>query len=85
MRVYVKPGGQRGYSGHCINLPQQISELAHSLPRYAKDLPLILVTMKGKENTYKDVIVRKERVEIALNWLIKKKTYAEIYKLILNP
>ena len=21
MRVYVKPGGQRGYSGHCINLP----------------------------------------------------------------
>ena len=19
MRVYVKPGGQRGYSGHCIN------------------------------------------------------------------
>ena len=22
MRVYIKPGGQRGYSGHCINLPQ---------------------------------------------------------------
>lgn len=21
MRVYMKPGGQRGYSGHCINLP----------------------------------------------------------------
>ena len=20
MRVYIKPGGQRGYSGHCINL-----------------------------------------------------------------
>ena len=28
MRVYVKPGGQRGYSGHIINLPQDISELA---------------------------------------------------------
>ena len=24
MRVYVKPGGQRGYSGHSINLPQNI-------------------------------------------------------------
>ena len=22
MRAYIKPGGQRGYSGHCINLPQ---------------------------------------------------------------
>lgn len=22
MRVYIKPGGQRGYSGHCINLPR---------------------------------------------------------------
>lgn len=21
MRVYIKPGGQKGYSGHCINLP----------------------------------------------------------------
>ena len=24
MRVYVKPGGQRGYSGNCINLPQHV-------------------------------------------------------------
>ena len=22
MRVYIKPGGQRGYSGHCVNLRQ---------------------------------------------------------------
>jgi hypothetical protein len=27
-RVYIKPGGQRGYSGHCINLPQNVTELA---------------------------------------------------------
>ena len=33
MRVYIKPGGQRGYSGHCINLPQNVAELAHSLGR----------------------------------------------------
>ena len=44
MRVYVKPGGQRGYSGHCINLPQDISKLAESLPRYPKMfLTLLLV------------------------------------------
>ncbi|CAH3106109.1 unnamed protein product [Porites lobata] len=41
MRVYIKPGGQRGYSGHVINLPQNIAELAHSLPRYPKDLSVI--------------------------------------------
>ena len=70
MRVYVKPGGQRGYSGHCLNLPQDISKLANRLPRYCKDIPLILVIMKGKKNTYKDVFVRRDKVENALNWLI---------------
>jgi hypothetical protein len=37
MRIYIKPGGQRGFSGHCINLPQNVTELATSLPRYSKD------------------------------------------------
>ena len=70
MRVYVKPGGQRGYSGHCINLPQQISELAEALPRYTKDIPLILVTMNGKDNNYRNTIVRREKVHNALIWLV---------------
>ena len=43
MRVYIKTGGQRGYSGHCINLPQNVTELATSLPRYPKDLAVIIV------------------------------------------
>ena len=55
MRVYIKPGGQRGYSGHCINLPQNVTELATSLPRYPKDLAVIIVKVKGKDNTFKDV------------------------------
>lgn len=29
-RVYLKPGEQRGYSGHCINLTQNINELVSS-------------------------------------------------------
>ena len=33
MRVYVRPGGQRGYSGHCINLPQKVEQLASKLSR----------------------------------------------------
>ena len=48
MRVFIKPGGQRGYSGHCINLPQDVKELAESLPRYSKDIPFILVKWQEK-------------------------------------
>ena len=43
MRVYIKPGGQHGYSGHCINLPQKVSDIATSLPRYPRDLAVIIV------------------------------------------
>ncbi len=42
MRVYIKPGGQRGYSGHCINFPQNVTELATSLLRYPKTWQLLL-------------------------------------------
>ena len=53
MHIYIKPGGQRGYSGHTINLPQNVSELAHSLPRYPKGLSIIVVKAKGKGNCQK--------------------------------
>ena len=68
MRVYINPGGQRAYSGHCINLPQNVTELATSLPRYPKYLAVIIV--KVRDNTFKDVTVRKQKVHNALVWLI---------------
>ena len=68
MRVYIKPGGQRGYSGHCINLPQNVDELAFSLPRYPKDLSVIIVKVKGRDNTFKDVSVRRQKVLDAFSW-----------------
>ena len=71
MRVYVKPDGQRGYSVHIISLPQDISELAESLPRYPKNVPYLVVSMRGKGSTCKRVIVRREKVEKALIWLSK--------------
>lgn len=70
MRVYIKPGGQRGYSGHCINLPQNVQELAHTLPRFPNDLSVIVVKMKGKDNSFKDVTVRRQAVADVLYWLI---------------
>ncbi len=79
MRVYIKPGGQRGYSGHCINLPQNVTELATSLPRYPKDLAVIIVKVKGRDSTFRDVTVRKQKVHSALVWLINNNPhYSEI-------
>ena len=66
MSVYIKPGGQRGYSGHCINLPQHVEELATSLPRYPKDISVIVVKIKAKDNSFKDLSVRKQKVANAL-------------------
>ena len=79
MRVYIKPGGQRDYLGHCINLPQNVKDLAKSLPRYPKDLTVIIVKVKGRDNTFKDVTVRKQRVHDALVWLINNNPqYSEV-------
>jgi len=66
--VYTKPGGQRAYKVHCINFPQDIQELADTLPRYPKELPIIVITVEGKDNTTctKDLVVRGQRVSIAL-------------------
>ena len=84
MKVYIKPGGQRGYSGHCINLPQKVTDLAKLLPRCPKDIPVVVVTMKGKDNTFKDVFVRKNKVEQALEWLIKHNPHYHDVKLDTN-
>ena len=69
IHVYIKPGGQRGFSGHCINIPENIRELAHSLPRYPKDLPVIVVQKKGKGNDFKNLLVRRQVVSNAIHWL----------------
>ncbi len=82
MRVYIKPGGQRGYSGHCINLPQNVKELATSLPRYPKALAVIIVKVKGRDNTFKDVTVRKQKVYNALVCLISNNPHYS--QLIIN-
>lgn len=79
IHIYIKPGGQRGYSGHTINLPQNVSELANSLPRYPKDLSIIVVKAKGKGNFVKSLSVRKQLVSDAIHWLIENnRHYSDI-------
>ena len=50
-------------------MPQNVKELASSLPRYPKDLSVILVHVKSRDNTFKDVKVKKQNVHDALLWL----------------
>ena len=60
-------------------MPQNVSELATSLPRYPKDLAAIIVKVKGKDNTFKDVNVRKQKLHDALVWLIRNNPlYSEV-------
>lgn len=66
MKVYVKPGGQWYCTRHCINLLRN---------------PETAPTMKGKENTFKDVIIRRAKVETALKWLTLKKFNSKILRL----
>ena len=68
--VYTKPGGQRAYKGHCINFPQDIQDLADTLPKYPKELPIIVIIAEGKNITSKDLIVRRQKVSMALQWLV---------------
>ena len=69
MRVYRLKGGQRGYGGHIVNLAQNIGDFVNSLPRPARELPIIVVRRQGGEGFHKDLLVRRQRVFDALNWL----------------
>ena len=69
MRFYRLKEGQRGYGGHVVNLAQNIGDFVNSLPRPASELPIIVVRRQGGEGIHKDLLVRRQRVFDALNWL----------------
>ena len=41
--VYRLPHGQYGYSGHVVNLPQNVSSFVSKLPQLPSDLDILLV------------------------------------------
>ena len=79
MCVYRKHGGQRGYKGHVLNLPQDIQGFLDHLPPNVADLPILLLRRSGENNTHTDLRVRRDRVLSALEWLcINNPFYANI-------
>ena len=45
--IYHLPQGQYGYTGHVINMPQDLSVFATSLPRLPSKLDVMIVRKKG--------------------------------------
>jgi hypothetical protein len=69
MRVYRKHGGQRGYKGHVLNLPQNIQSFLNRLPSRVADLPVLIARRHGAEDTHRDFTVRRHKVLEAVLWL----------------
>ena len=69
MTIYWLPHGQYGYRGHVINLPQDLTTFATSLPRLPKELDILIVRKEGSDCTHRDFRVRKSVVLGALLWL----------------
>ena len=54
MSIYRLPYGQYGYSGHILNLPQDVTSFVNSLPRSPTTLDVVIVRREGVNNTLRD-------------------------------
>ena len=75
MSIYRLPHGQYGYSGHVINLPQDVASFANSLPRLPSELDVIVVRKEGAVHSHRDFRVRRSVVHRALCWLVTHNQY----------
>jgi len=75
MSLYRLPHGQYAYSGHVINLPQDIACFANSLPRLPSELDIIVIRKEGAANSHRDFHVRRAVVLRALQWLLTNNKY----------
>ena len=75
MSLYRLPQGQCGYTGHVVNLPQDVASFAQSLPRLPSDLDVIVVRREGANQTHRDFRVRRSVVHRALQWLVIHNQY----------
>lgn len=66
---------QYKYTGNIINFPQNVQEVATSLPYKVADIKGLLTVRAVGSEGYKDFRVRKKRVHEALLWLKKNNTF----------
>ena len=61
---------QYAYSGHVINLPQNVTSFTNLLPQLPSELDIIVVRKEGATNTHRDFRVRRGVVLHALQWFL---------------
>lgn len=83
MSIYRLPLGQYGYTGHVINLPQDVVSFAHSLPRQPSELN-VLIVRKQQNQSHRDFQVRRAIVQDALKWLLEHNKYYRASKVRLD-
>ena len=79
MFLYRLPHGQYGYSGHVINLPQDVGSFANTLPRLPSELDVIVVIKEGATESHHDFLVRRSVVLRALQWLLANNIYRNVH------
>ena len=62
MSLYCLPHGQYAYSGHVINLPQDVGYFANILPRLPSHLNVIVVRKEGAAESHHDFCMRRSVV-----------------------
>ena len=75
MSIYRLPHGQYGYSGHILNLPQDVTSFINTLPGSPADLDVIIVRKEGAAESHKDFRVKRSAVLNALQWLVENNKY----------
>ena len=79
MSIYRLLHGQYGYKGHVINLPQDVTTFAISLPRLPKELDILTVRKDGSDSTHRDFRIRKA---VVLKALLSLKQHNKYYRKI---
>ena len=69
VHVHLLKHGGIALKGHCIAFPQAGQESATILPRLPAEVDIISVRRQGKDDTHKDLRVRRHHVEGAPRWL----------------
>ena len=83
MSIYRLPHSQYGYSGHVVNLPQDVLSFATSLLRLPSEID-ILVVRKEKDQVHQDFRVRRHIVQQALSWLLENSPYYQANQVRMN-
>ena len=63
MSLYKLPHGQYVHSGHIINLPQDVTAFANSLPRLSNELDIIVIRKEGAADSHHNFHVRRSIVQ----------------------